>query len=88
MTEYKLRIEVEGDEPLKCDSCGFPAPTGEFDWDPPHTQKRDRPKRLLCRFCAETMAGRYTAYPESDAGWLRAEVWRAAANVFNMLTRP
>lgn len=82
--EYKLRDN--GGETACCDSCDFPAPTAEFDWGPPFTAKHDKPHRLVCEFCSNTMTSRYTEYPQSDLyGQLRAETWRAAAATFNAL---
>jgi hypothetical protein len=86
---YKLR--EEHGEPVPCDSCDYPAPTSEFDWGPPFTETHARPHRLLCQFCATTMAGRHTRYEtRMDGATLlqRAETWRAAANVYNMLKHP
>jgi hypothetical protein len=82
--EYKLRDN--GGETTCCDSCDSPAPTAEFDWGPPFTEKHDKPHRLLCEFCSTTMTSRYTEYPQHDAyGQMRAEVWRANAALFNAL---
>ena len=82
--EYTLRVS-DGELDC-CDSCDSAAPTAEFDWGPPYTAKHDKPHRLLCEFCSTTMASRYTEYPTYDEqGWLRAEIWRAAASVFNKL---
>jgi hypothetical protein len=81
--EYELR-EEDG-EVVKCDSCDFHAPTSGFNWAPGVKPKPEQPKRMLCEFCSTTMASRYTEYPADDLfGALRAEVWRAAACVFNM----
>lgn len=82
--EYELRHE-DG-EAVRCDSCGSEAPTGEFDWGPPYTEKHDRPKRMLCEFCSTTMASRYTEHTAGDEYTaLRAEIWKSAGCVFNML---
>jgi hypothetical protein len=92
-TTYQLRRVDDAKYPdiISCDSCGSEAPTGEFDQPPMSAWPIDerRPKRLLCRFCAETMAGNYTQYPSPDPfERLRAEMWKAAACVFNMLANP
>lgn len=85
--EYRIRRE-DGDV-VVCDSCGCEAPTGEFDWGPPFTEKHNRPHRMLCKFCATTMASRHTKHPERDEyAALRSEIWKAAACVFNMLKTP
>lgn len=69
-------------EVLPCNSCGCEVPTAEFQCGHP------RGMRLLCDFCSFTMASRYTEYPSMDEFWrLRAEIWVAAANVYNMLKR-
>lgn len=82
-SEYKIRDN--GGETAPCDSCNFSAPTAEFRWAP-GTPKHERPYRLLCQFCATTMAGRYTEYPQTQINdQMRAETWRAAACVFNAL---
>lgn len=82
--EFLLRRE--NDEILQCDSCSFPAPTAQFDWGPPFNVDHEYPKRLLCEFCRTTMASNHTRHSSPDAfSQLRAEVWRAAAGVFNML---
>jgi len=81
---FKLRRE--NGEFVQCDSCDFPAPTAGFDWGPPFTTTRDRPQRMLCEFCCTTMASRHTESPSQDPNVrLTAEVWRAAACVYNML---
>lgn len=85
--EYAMR--QEDGESVECDSCGSVAPTGEFDWGPPYTEKHDRPHRMLCEFCSTTMTSRYTEHPSRDEYTaLRAEIWKAAACVFNMLKTP
>lgn len=84
---YKIRHE-DG-EVVPCDSCGSVVPTDEFDWGPPFTAKHERPTRALCEFCSTTMASRYTGGARDDEyRALRAEIWRAAACVFNMLKTP
>ena len=81
-------MKHEDGEPVPCDSCGCEAPTGEFDWPPPFMEKRDRPKRALCEFCSTTLTSRHTEYPARDEHTaLRAEIWKAAACVFNMLKK-
>ena len=82
----KFELREEDGEVAQCDSCDFPAPTAGFDWGPPLNVERDRPQRLLCEFCCTTMASRHTEYAAySDHERMRAEVWKAAACVFNML---
>lgn len=84
--EFELR--EEGGEVVQCDSCDCPAPTAGFEWGPPFNAAHDRPHRMLCEFCCTTQASRHTEYPASDEYTrLRAEVWKAAACVFNMLER-
>lgn len=79
-------MKHEDGEPVPCDSCGCEAPTGEFDWGPVHNFERPGEKRHLCEFCSTTMASRHTEYPARDEHTaLRAEIWKAAACVFNML---
>ena len=84
MKEYQIR-EEDG-EPVKCDSCHFPAPTAEFRWFP-SAEGKARPMRMLCEFCATTMAGRHTEDTRygGELAILRAEIWRAAACVYNMI---
>lgn len=85
--EYKIRTDENG-EPVACDSCGCEAPTANFQWEPPFHEQHDSQERALCEFCATTLAGNYTRYPaREDATMLRAEIWKAAACVFNMLTK-
>jgi hypothetical protein len=82
--EYKFR-DSDG-ETESCDSCGFRAPTAEFDWGPVFPAKHAKPFRLLCEYCSTTMASRYTEYPQTDEyGLFRAETWRASACLFNAL---
>jgi hypothetical protein len=79
----------DGGEGVPCDSCSMAAPTAEFDWGPPYTEQHANPKRLLCQFCACTMAGSVTRYLARDSeGYLRSETWKAAASVYNMLKFP
>lgn len=90
--KYKAMIYTmkhEDGEPVPCDSCGCEVPTGEFNWAPGSicsVEVHDRPTRALCEFCSTTMASRNTEYPTRyEVTELRAEIWKAAACVFNML---
>lgn len=87
MIQYQM--QYNDDEIVPCDSCGCAAPTAGFDWPPNQRAGQDRPQRMLCRFCSTTLAGRYTETPTPDP-WhsMRAEVWRAAAAVYNLLQYP
>lgn len=83
--EPRFNIRHEDGEVVQCDSCNYPAPTAEFDAGP----GAQHPRRMLCDFCCSTMASRHTEYPSADLyANLRAEVWRAAACVYNMLKYP
>jgi hypothetical protein len=80
--EYTVR-EDDG-ELATCDCCNCPAPVAEFPIH--HTAVIDKETRLLCKFCSYTMASRHTEYPADDLyTQLRADIWRAAAGVYNML---
>lgn len=83
MKEYRMR--VEDGETVQCDSCNFPAPTAEYKWGP-SAEGKARPMRMLCEFCATTLASRHTESTSygGDLAILRAEIWRAAACVYNM----
>lgn len=82
-------LKHENEEPVDCDSCGSRVPTSDFNWGPPYTQNHPRPFRALCEFCCTTMTSRYTENPSNDLfTQLRAEQWKAAAAVFNMLKHP
>lgn len=83
---YKFRHD--GGDVIPCDSCGCEAPTGEFEWGPPYSKEHDTPMRLLCEFCSTTLTSRYTeTAARDDFGALRAEIWTAAACVFNMIKK-
>ena len=85
--EYKI-VRDRGDI-VACDSCNCEAPLCGFEWGPPFNETHDRPKRLLCEFCATTMAGNVTRFQSRDETTaLRKEIWRAAASVYNMLKHP
>lgn len=82
----KLTLRYEDVEIVTCDSCNFPAPTAEFDTGPPIFDEPARPKRLLCEFCCKTVVSTYTKKTSYEPyEQLRAEIWRAAAGVYNML---
>lgn len=76
--EYKLQTD-EG-EIVACDSCMMEVPTASF-------RAYNNP-RMLCEFCSTTIASRYTENPAMDDHQaLRAEIWQAAACVYNMLQK-
>lgn len=85
--EFKWRREESGDV-VPCVSCNCEAPTAGFDCSPSSAFDAGAPKpqRMLCEFCSSTMASKRTEYWTPDPYLiLRAEIWRAAGAVFNML---
>ena len=81
--EFNLRTDESG-ATVACSSCGCEVPTDDF-----RGVGSDEPRRALCEFCAATMAGTFTQYVTGDEYTaLRAEIWKAAACVFNMLKTP
>ena len=83
----KIELREEDGEVVQCDSCNCDAPTSGFDWRDLPNVERDRPLRMLCEFCCTTMASVHTRegpHLRDDYGGMRAEVWKAAACVFNM----
>lgn len=59
-------------EPFECDNCGSVAQLAAFDWGPPFTATQERPKQLLCEYCANVTS------KESDE-------CRHLAQMFNVL---
>jgi hypothetical protein len=80
-TPALFEFRQSGGETVPCDCCGFPAPVAEFNNSPPTP-------RLLCEFCANSMAGAHTrdTYRRiDDTTRLTIEIWKAAGAVANYL---
>lgn len=78
--EMTYCVRRQDGEQVRCEICDCEAPTAKFAGGHPPVV------RLLCEFCSTTMASRYTEIVSRDTeGYVRAEIWRAAANVYNLL---
>jgi len=62
MTKQYKRRRHENGEPIKCDACGYLAPTAEFDL-PSSCADRDG-RYNFCEICASAGPGRAFRYPE------------------------